>query len=219
MQRRGLFVLGVLLLVSGVSMPSLAYFHQVSDRGLTPIDVAADLSGASMTITFTAERTDSYEAYVAMTLPSGATVDSPLLCLLRSPDAENSYSCKAPGQLAVTAAITDGNGVQLNLNEPSSPIEEEIVGGSKITVKRRLGFFNTIAGHRNVITAHIRSEDPTIRRLRPRLTAFINDPGIYESIALTHLIFVAAMIIGAIFLAVGAVLLVIVRRTQKPKIA
>jgi hypothetical protein len=218
MRRRGLFVLGVLLIVSGVLLPSFAYFHQISDRDLTPFDVAADLSGSSTAITFIAGRTESYEAYVAMTLPAGANIDSPLLCLLRSVDAENSHDCKAPGRLAALATITDSGGIRRDLNEPSSPIEEEIVGGSKIIAKRRLGFFEVVAGSRYIITARIKSEDQTIRGLRPRLTAFVNDPGIYEGIALTHLVFIAATILGGIFLAFGVVLLAIVRRAQTPKI-
>lgn len=216
MPRRGLYVAGILAIAFSVVLPLLAFFAQISDRELTPFDVVADLSGAPTTAEFTAHSDLSYSAFVAMKLPRGASaMNSTMDCLLRNPAAGPDNTCKMRGQLAVTATLTDSNGSQTSLNDADLATGYTTVGGTGVTATRDLGFFNTIAGHHYIVTAHFKSDDPAIRRLKPHLTAFINDPGIGESIALGRLIFYASLLIGAVLLLTGAAIIFGIRKGRE----
>jgi len=212
------FILGLLLIAVGVALPLLAVRGEVSDQGLTPFDVAADLSGAPVKVEFSAQRTGGYEAFVAMKWPPDATKKPDGYgCLLESPSAELGQNCRTQGKLAVTVSLTDIGGKPQNISPSYALTSYDIIGGSEITAKQELGFFNAVAGQRYIVTAHIKSDDPTIRRLKPRLTAFVNDPGIYESIALSRLVLDAAWILCAAFLAAGIPIAIITRpRKRKP---
>jgi hypothetical protein len=216
MRPRAPFVVGLLLVAVGVSLPLFAWRNQISDRGLTPFDVMADLSGATIKAEFTAQRTDSYEAFVALKLPPGVSPDM-YGCLLRNPDAKPDSICHTPGRLAVTWALTDIDGKPQTIGQVYATTSYEVVGGNQVTAKRELGFFDTTAGRQYAVTARIKSDDPTIGRLKPRLTAFVSDPGIGESIALSQFMLCAAFVIGAILLLIGLSIAVVTRpRKQAP---
>jgi hypothetical protein len=215
MLRRKRFVLGALLLLVGISLPLLGYRNQISGVGLMPFDAAIDLSGNQIKIAFVAQRTDRYEALVAMTLPTAATEHSTLACLLRSPHAAQDNVCGESGQLDAAAIIVDSNGARQMLDESYSSIGYEIVGGSQITAKRMLGYFNAVSGHHYTVIARFKSNNPTVKHLKPRLSAFLNDPGIGEAIMLSNFIFFVSLILGVLFAIVGMSLIAIFYRRGK----
>jgi hypothetical protein len=216
MPRRGSYIAGLLSIGFGAALPVLTFFAQPSDRELTPFDVVADLSGAPTTATFTAHRNRSYSAFVAMKLPPGASEETSTTdCLLRDPTAGPDALCKIRGQLAVTATIADSNGSQTGLNDADPMTGYTTVGSTDVTATRTLGVFNAIAGHDYVVTAHFKSDDPAIRRLKPHLTAFINEPGIYAGMAVLHMIFLASLLIAATLLLTGAAIIAGIRKGRK----
>ena len=225
MLRWVLFVFSLLLIATGLALPLWATFavHHFSDEEITPFNIKADLSGKETQVGFTALHTGWYDIMVVMPLPLGtptsehgySQIEKHFCCLLRSPNAkaiphpgpvpnpDYELDCRAtPGKLQTSWIVTDGNDKQ---QKSDDNFDNVITRGSAgmIDVERYLGTFSTQTGHRYVLRARIKSDDPTIKRLKPHLTATIATTGILESIALTKLITFVAWGIFCFFLVIG----------------
>lgn len=225
MLRWGLFVFGLFLIVTGLALPLWATFavHHFSDEEITPFSVEPDLSGKEVRIEFTALHTGWYDLLVTMALPPGtpksddgySQSEQRYCCLLRSPHASLipdtdpltklglKMDCRAtPGRLEAFWTFADVNGTQQKPDYDFDNVITSVLNNRPIA-QRKLDQLNTEVGHRYVLTARVKSDDPTIRRLKPHLTATIATTGISESIALTRLITYVAWGLGFFLLLIG----------------
>ncbi len=219
-----LFTVGLLLSVIGLGLLLWASFalHHFSSREITPLAVEADLSGREMRIEFTAAHTGAYNLRLVMKLPAGRSLaaEQRYRCILRSPNAKPvvleianpdrvELDCRTtPGQLRASWAVLGGRWkVQNSDNDFDDVIPGEEDGRAQI--ERYLGSISTEAGQHYILRARIKSDDATIRTLRPWLEAQI--AGMWESIAVTNAITALSWVVGIVLLLLGIPIIVFKR--------
>lgn len=222
--RWAFFTLGLLLSVIGLGLLLWVSFalHHFSSREITPLAVEADLSGHEMRVEFTPTHTGFYSLRLVMKLPASRslTAEQRYRCILRSPNAKPvvlgvvvsdrvELDCRtAPGQLRVSWTVLGGKWrVQKSDSDFDNVITSEANGSAQI--ERYLGAFSTEAGQHYIVRARIKSDDVTIRTLRPRLEAQI--AGMWESIALANAITVLGWGVGIVLILLGIPIIVIKR--------